>query len=572
MEIRVLMKKEGLGIFHMKYFWIGIIILISPYSIWYFLNTDSYITIHDNLDSEMVYIKLLLESGNLFGFNLHGKIPQIMNGIERSFMRSGFNFTFVLFKFLPPVFAYITNHLIVHLIGFIGMYLFSKKYLLKGNEILAASISLCFGFVSYYHVPFGISIAGQPLLLFAFLNLLEPKPKVYNWFIILLFPFYSFLPVTLPFFIPILIGFGIWNYRQTGKIPYLFSVGVIGLCFINVMVEFNIVYSTFFGDVVSHRTEFNKAVSPDYFTIKELLSTIFDEIKKTHYHSGFFITTPIIFALLLRRIFQNKYDKKIKLIIWHILGVTIWGFLIKYVMFTEGHPNFLDSFNVDRFYYLLPFLWLILLGRLLVDFDWNRFIQKTSGIVILVITGYNIINGNDELIKNFEILKSEQLLVPTYSQYYDTILFEEIERTIGTENVKSSNVLCLGFVPNIAQLNGFNTLDSYQNNYSLEYKHQFRKIIKEEIDRSEYIRKYFDEWGSRCYAFTLDLLANDLVGKESDIKIHDLKFDFEQIKRMNGRYIISAVAIQNVNPQELVFLQEFRSNSSFWQFYVYEIV
>jgi len=70
----------------MKYFLIGLIILVFPYSFWYFLNSDSYITIHDNLDSELVYIKLLLESGNLFGFNLHGEIPQIMNGLERSFM------------------------------------------------------------------------------------------------------------------------------------------------------------------------------------------------------------------------------------------------------------------------------------------------------------------------------------------------------------------------------------------------------------------------------------------------------------------------------------------------------
>jgi len=556
----------------MKYFLIGLIILVFPYSFWYFLNSDSYITIHDNLDSELVYIKLLLESGNLFGFNLHGEIPQIMNGLERSFMRSGFNFTFILFKFLPPVYAYITNHLIVHITGFVGMYLFSKKYLLKGNEFLASSISVCFGFVAYYHIPFGLSIAGQPLLLFAFLNLLEKKPRTYNWLIILAFPFYSFLPVTLPFFIPILLGFAVWKYRETGRVPMLFLIGIFGLCFVNVLVEFNLIYSTFFGDIVSHRTEFNKAVTADYFTYKEMLYTIFNGMERTHYHSGLFLTTPIIFALLLSRIFQIKYESKVKLIFWFIVGVTFWGLLIKFVIYNEGHPNFLDTFNLDRFNYLLPFLWLILLGRLLVAFKWNSISQKTSGILILLLTCYSVIIGNEELMRNYKILNYEEVDYPTYSQYYEPILFEEIKSFLGSENVKNSNVLCLGFVPNIAQFNGFNTLDSYQNNYSLEYKHEFRKIIKAEINRSEYIRKYFDEWGSRCYPFTLGLLANDLVGKNSKLEIQDIRFDFEQIKKMRGKYRISAVAIQKVNPSDLKLLKEFNSESSFWKFHVYEII
>ena len=113
------------------YFRICLGLLLIPYIAWYILSDNSYVLTHDNLDSEFVYIKLLLNSGNLLGFDLKGEIPQVMNGIDRTLFRSGFNITFLIFAALPPIYAYITHHLIVHLIGFLGMFLLLRRHFIK---------------------------------------------------------------------------------------------------------------------------------------------------------------------------------------------------------------------------------------------------------------------------------------------------------------------------------------------------------------------------------------------------------------------------------------------------------
>ena len=70
--------------------------MLIPYIFWFILGENSFVLIHDSLDSEFVYIKLLLESNDLFGFNFDSELPTVMNGLNRSFFRSGFNFAFII--------------------------------------------------------------------------------------------------------------------------------------------------------------------------------------------------------------------------------------------------------------------------------------------------------------------------------------------------------------------------------------------------------------------------------------------------------------------------------------------
>ena len=53
------------------------------------LGEDSYVTINDNLDSELIWRLVLKNSG--LAFSLKGEISQIMNGLPREFMISGLN-------------------------------------------------------------------------------------------------------------------------------------------------------------------------------------------------------------------------------------------------------------------------------------------------------------------------------------------------------------------------------------------------------------------------------------------------------------------------------------------------
>ncbi|MED4550336.1 DUF6044 family protein, partial [Bacillus licheniformis] len=48
----------------------------------YILNEDAHIRVHDNLDSNIAWYKVLAESGQLLG-GVKAVIPQIINGLPR---------------------------------------------------------------------------------------------------------------------------------------------------------------------------------------------------------------------------------------------------------------------------------------------------------------------------------------------------------------------------------------------------------------------------------------------------------------------------------------------------------
>ena len=89
---------------------------------------------------------------------------------------------------------------------------------------------------------------------------------------------------------------------------------------------------------------------------------------------------------------------------------------------------------------------------------------------------------------------------PSFKQFYATDQFNEIDQYIGAPK-SSYRVASIGLHPAIAQYNGFYTLDTYNNFYPLEYKHQFRKIIAAELDKNAHLRQYFDDMGWQMLYF-----------------------------------------------------------------------
>ncbi len=334
----------------------GIIFLMVPYLFWIFLGEDSYVLIHDCLDHEFVFIQQLLKSGNLFGFDLNGKIEGVMHDIPRIFYRSGFNFTFLIFSFLPPFEAYVVHHFTVHLIGFVGMFFLLEKYFLHNKKLYVLGISLCFGMLSYFHIQYGISIAGQPILLYAFLNLLNNSKKVYNWIIIFFFPFFSFLPVTLPFFLPFLVVIGFYSYYQKRIFPIHFTLGIILLCTVNILVEFNLIYSILYSDIESHRTEMDRIlIHGGLPKLKNFIFIIYTGIIFTPYHAGTLSAIPIIFAVLLFY-WQRKNSIILNFILSILLFTLIWYVLSDYLIYgLRDKFSLFNTFNIKRFYFYLLF-------------------------------------------------------------------------------------------------------------------------------------------------------------------------------------------------------------------------
>ena len=551
-----------------KNFYLGGLIILSLNLVWLIFGQDSFVLIHDNLDSEFVYIKLLLESGNVLGFDFDGQINGIMNGINRSYFRSGFNLTILLFSILPPFIAYVLNHALVHLIGYAGMYLLLKKYLVKENDILALAVSLIFGLVSYYHIQYGVSISGQPLLLFSFLNILNNEKKYYNWLIIFIFPFYSFLPVTLPFILPFLFIIGGIDYYNTRKIPLRFLMAICMLVVVNLLVEFNLLYSSLILKDVMHRVEFIME-KPN---ISSFLNQMHSSIKYTHYHAGKMWVFPIIGFVVLSLFFNKKLKNHTIYLLYSLLFVLIMTTGGNFISYYLGDKiTLLKSLQVNRFYFLAPMLWLLLLATVLNEIDWQKRIQRYSAILILLFVLRGTLLNNFELMENIR-LNQNQSSSPTFRQFFAQEMFKEIkDLTDSDSNHGKYNVISIGMHPSIAQYNNLNSLDSYQNNYSLEYKNKFRKIIAPELIKSTELQSYFDDWGSRCYAFSSQLGKNYEFSKKTDLTIPIPNYDWKKFKDMNGKYILSSIEMNVVGTEQVTYMKSFESQNSFRKIWLYKV-
>ena len=87
----------------------------------------------------------------------------------------------------------------------------------------------------------------------------------------------------------------------------------------------------------------------------------------------------------------------------------------------------------------------------------------------------------------------------SFRDYYAIDVLDQVQEYLYDnfgERPEDYRVVSLGIDPAAALYHGFYCLDGYSNNYSLEYKHRFRKIIAPELAKSEYLEDNFDHWGT----------------------------------------------------------------------------
>ena len=102
---------------------------------------------------------------------------------------------------------------------------------------------------------------------------------------------------------------------------------------------------------------------------------------------------------------------------------------------------------------------------------------------------------DNTLNKNARLLFVDGYEQTTWQSFYMEDTFEQIDAIIGQDKEQYS-VVSLGIYPSVALYNGYTCADGYSNNYELEYKHAFRKIIAKELEKSDETRSYFDDWRS----------------------------------------------------------------------------
>ena len=502
----------------------------------------------DFLDSNVVWIKLITENDLLFKPN-NFPVSLYMNSQRVSF-GSEFNIVTLLVYFFKPYLGFAINQFIIQLIAFTGIYKIISKYVFDGRyNIYNFIISITFCLLPFW-LAGGIGAAGMPLMLYVFLGILLNTEKKYYWLVPIIYCFYSSLFV-FGLFLMIFL-FAIWIYKTiiSKKINYkiLYFLTLMTFCF--VLVEWRIFYEVLIKKTfVAHRLEFYNII--DFNECLDVIKTSFlngqDHVKS--FHSKYILYLSISAAALS---FVSKKSKIVLKIMSLLVIISILhGVLSLEVvyLFLKKIP-ILSGFQLDRLYTLYPLLWFLVYSlsiiQILVYF--NKYKSVKYFLAILCLFQLKYVADQNIQIKGIKDLIKDKRENYTFNEFYATKTFDKIKKDINAP-LNSYKVMSFGLQPAIAAFNNMQTIDGYNSFYDIEYKHQFRKIIAKELEQNLDRKKYFDQWGSRCYLFDNESVSFNNF--EYNLKITNLELDYEVAKSSNVKYLISTYLIKNHKSLEI---------------------
>jgi hypothetical protein len=535
---------------------------VLPYIV---LGQDSHIAVFDTLDSVLPCYKFLAESGKIFAPNLT-PLPGMMDGVPRISMPSEFNPLVWLFYFLGPYGGYVANTALLRIVAYVGMYLLLTRHVLKmgANSLLAVGTALCFALLPFWDFG-GLSVAGQPLIVYALLGVREGDYRWRNWSVLALVPFYSFFVVSTIFLLACMGGLFVVDAIRERRANWAFAAALALIAAASVVAEYRLFYGMLVGSgFVSHRSEF------DVPTVG--LLQMFDEVKINFLVGQVHVPTchlPFVLvaiaAAILAMFARRSIDKLFVGIMAGIIVISFWYGLCEWEGFHYliDRSTFLRQFQMSRFHWLHPALWYVAFAlalRALLPLRFGR--TLVMGLLVCQVVFLCFVSELSERARHHG---------PSFREFFSPSLFDEISTYI-KEDKQRCRVAAIGFYPSILSYNGFNTLDAYLGNYPLEYKHRFRHIIAQELAKNESIRRYYDGWGSRCYIFTDELGVKFDFTKDSGRTIRHLQLDTQAFSDLGGKYLLSAVPILNAKDNQLALERTFERNDSPWRIYLYKVV
>ncbi|OUM90996.1 DUF6044 family protein [Caldibacillus debilis] len=562
-----------------KPFFIGIACLIiglwtSPYFI---LGEDAHMRIHDNLDSNIAWYKVLKESGQLFAPG-DAPIGQIINGeLKRNAFYTEFYAMIALFMVFPPVIAYGLSQLITRLLAFIGMYLLLKDFIVKDERawFIQIGTALPFSLIPYW--PSGmLSILGMPLALWAFLHIRAGKAKWFHYLILTGLPFLSSFVLGFFYFLTAMGVVWLIDAIRTRKWNVRFLLAIVYMTGIYLLMDHRLVTSMLLPHEPTNRDVFYESKNSLAATFKLILKNyIFAHNQDRSVHDKLIL--PFSLLCLVYVIWKKRWKEEKLFLFLHFFHLALSAWYAFW--FYEGwqplkeRVGILNSFNFSRFHYFSPVVVYALFAlslKILADAvrSWpflggerTERLGKAAAAVLILAQFLILVPYNEQIYYRHS---------PSFKQFYAEKQFQEIKAYIGkpAEDYRAASI---GIHPAIAQYNGFYTLDTYNNIYPLSYKLEFRKIIERELAKDKTIRDYFDHWGGRCYIFTAELGKHYMFSKRSERVIKDLDLNTEQFKKMGGEYILSAVPILNAEENGLALEKVFEDDDSWWRIYLYRV-
>lgn len=579
---RLLVRLDGLPLWLLG----GLLMAVTfaPYAI---LGKGSIIPVHDQLDETILtYVlnaKYLGTGAEVF--------PEMMGGVNVSGMQPSAVLFVLLYRLFPVFQAFLIQYGIVFAAGFLGMYFCVRE--ITGSSILACVTAGCFSILPFQPV-YGLSVAGVPLILYCFLCLQRRKHIWQAFLLILFFGLTTHL---------ILIGYavlGLWTLailwaavrKKPVKLPLL---GGTWLLLVYIAVNHRLFLELLLGQgsYVSHREEQLNAAVPFWETVWNMFR---DGVALHAQSCHTLLILPILVLLLAGAFWYRRMDKRMRRrYIAAAAGMaTLAGIAVFYgvcqtapvVEFQNRCSGFLRYFQMDRFYWLYPAGWYLEFA-LCFSLWWGSskeegakaaagFFQapalKLAALALLLLPTLQVLKVNSYFYLNVNQINNGSGITGyiSWESFYAEDLMQELEDAIG-KDIGTYRIAHVGINPAPALIHGFYTVDGYSNNYPLEYKHRFRKVIERELEKAPETAGYFDTWGSRCYLFNAESGNAWMLGKDKHIVYKGLEYDMEELKALGGEYLFSCGEILNAEELGITLLGYYETETSYWGVWLYEI-
>ncbi|KGY11297.1 hypothetical protein NM22_15640 [Vibrio tubiashii] len=573
------------------------LIIVAYYLSSYFNSEgDLVVNIHDNLDSSIAIFKVMSSMGYMFS-DSRIIVPNILGGIPRSMLPSELNVVSLMYYMFEPKVAYIINETVLRIVAVFGMYLLVSRHIFKENDkdiyfqLIGLFIALAFSLLPFWSNG-GLSVAGQPLLLYAYLNVRNGMFRAKELVIFSIFPFYSSLILSGMFFLFLCLIIFIYDVWEKKKVNYHLFLSILLMSILYLFAEYRLVVEFIDPSFISHRQEFSLTT----LTTQQAFDRAIYLLSYGQYHAHslhYQYITPFLIFSSLALILSNRLNRALCIFvsIYFLLSYyfrfellhfstntlfTLGGiaftaivfiFSRKYLLtslllsivgisFLSGFYNhvalelvkekipILAQVQFDRFYFLFPVLWFSLFSLMC-----KEMMHKTKWSLIPIVL-VSILQVNHSFLSINGNQKSSGM-----DDYYSEEVFSEIKDVI-SKPTSSYRVMTIGFNPAIAIYNGFYTLDGYWSSYPLDHKHNFRKIIAPELEKSETWKSYFDDWGSRCRLME----ANE-----------EIELNLEQFKSMGGEFILSSKKVLINQGKGNKLLESFQGRDKTKTYYLYHV-
>lgn len=562
--------------------WIGLFFVFLFVSPIFFMGKDVFFCIYDGLEYIPMY-QYIAKSGKMLASN-YEILPHLMNGLPRVSFPSELYFIVWLFYFFDPFVAYSINLIIIHFVTFIGARIFVRNHIadkffsnLQMKNFLVDGSALYFALLPHWPLG-GLSIAGMPLLLNSFLNIYDEKSKKIDWLIIILLPFYSSFIFSNMFVIIILLGFWFVQAIYKKNLRWKFLLGLLVYFVMSVIVEYRIFLSVIDG-FESHRGNVSGVKSISLIEFVQRVIYRYDLLIKSYMDAPIKIFPFVLLMLFLSgSVSYVSNQKSVIRIFGLLLGVIFFASYLNYfklwILPVFSHWSFLYDILrglTFRAYVLSPFLWLCVFSFSILGFykvfyhsrglKFLYTILILNAIYLLMTTGttysYNVSNGLESTFSNN--LKSPH---PTYKEYFDTELFENIKNHIKeTYHMVPSQYRVISIVDDLSYpqfssmilfSNGFYTIDGYCVYYPKKHREIFESIIFHQYDIN-----------NKVYVYPVMSISNN------EKKIEYLNIDYELIKTLNVQFVFSVSPIKHISPYmklEGIF------KGIYWKIYLYKII